>query len=208
MFYEFKLLLFRKKWRKKNRNNTTIAMNVFPIDDVSVGNFTYGYLRILCNNCGTKCIIGNYCSIGPDTIIVLNAEHNTSTLSTFPFKVKVLGEVSESISKGNIIIEDDVWIGCRAIILSGVRIGQGAVIAAGAVVTKDIPPYAIVAGNPAKIIRYRFSDDIIKNLQNLDIGKINKQFCKNFSRELYININNVERPLDFIKNNFKDLYKF
>jgi carbonic anhydrase/acetyltransferase-like protein (isoleucine patch superfamily) len=64
-------------------------------------------------------------------------------------------------TKGSIVVGNDVWVGTRAIILSGVTIGDGAIVAAGSVVTKDVPPYAIVAGNPARLIRYRFSDETI-----------------------------------------------
>ena len=78
---------------------------------------------------------------------------------------------AEAISKGDITI-DDVWIGFRATILSGVHIGQGAVVAAGAVVTKDVPPYAIIGGVPAKIIKYRFSPEVIEQLLKLDYSKL------------------------------------
>lgn len=77
----------------------------------------------------------------------------------------------ETQAKGNIIVNDDVWIGDSALILSGVEIGQGAVIAAGAVVTEDVPPYAVVGGVPAKVIKYRFRDDVIKELVKIDYAK-------------------------------------
>lgn len=82
-------------------------------------------------------------------------------------------EIREARSKGSIVIKDDVWVGANSLILSGVTIGQGAVVAAGSVVTKDVPPYAIVGGNPAKIIRYRFEEKIIKKLLKIDYSKIN-----------------------------------
>jgi serine acetyltransferase len=66
--------------------------------------------------------------------------------------------------KGDIVIENDVWIGAKATIMSGIKISNGSIVAAGSVVTKDVPPYAIVAGNPAKIVKYRFSEDQIKKL--------------------------------------------
>jgi serine acetyltransferase len=69
--------------------------------------------------------------------------------------------------KGDIIIENDVWIGAKATIMSGVRIGNGAIVAAGSVVSKDVPPYAIVAGNPAKIVKYRFDEEQIKKLLSI-----------------------------------------
>ena len=78
----------------------------------------------------------------------------------------------EALTKGKIIVKDDVWIGMSVLILSGITIGQGAVIAAGSVVTKDVPPYAIVGGNPAKILKYRFSSEIIEKVKNVDLSKI------------------------------------
>ena len=80
------------------------------------------------------------------------------------YKTRLFYDDLMSISKGPIIVGNDVWIGFRSIILSGVTIGDGAVIYAGSVVTKDIPPYAIVAGVPAKIIRYRFDAKTIERL--------------------------------------------
>lgn len=81
----------------------------------------------------------------------------------------------ETQAKGNIIVNDDVWIGDSALILSGVEIGQGAVIAAGAVVTEDVPPYAVVGGVPAKVIKYRFRDDVIKELVKIDYAKVDRE---------------------------------
>lgn len=89
-----------------------------------------------------------------------------------------MGADREAISKGDIIVKDDVWIGRNALIMSGVNIGQGAVIAAGAVVTKDVPPYAIVGGVPAKVIRYRFEEEIINELVNVDFDKFNVEFIR------------------------------
>ena len=85
---------------------------------------------------------------------------------------------NDATSKGDIVLEDDVWIGCNAVILSGVHIGQGAVVAAGAVVTKDIPAYAVVAGNPAHIIKYRFDKEYIDELLKIDFSKIDKNIVK------------------------------
>lgn len=91
------------------------------------------------------------------------------TVSTFPFEVHIYNIPAECEDKpleGPILVDDDVWIGHRAIILSGVHIGQGAVIGAGSVVAKDVPPYAIYVGNSVK--RYRFSDAVIKELMRID----------------------------------------
>lgn len=188
-----RLLQFRRKWRKLNSDNTTIAANQFDIDTVSVGKKTYGAIRVLNWGKDEQLKIGSYCSIAQEVMFILNAEHYTQNISTFPFRAKCLGQQREAISKGNITIDDDVWIGYRAIIMSGVHVGQGAIIAAGAVVTKDIPPYAIAGGVPAKILKFRFSEDIIKKLIEIDYSKINEKFINENLSKLYETIENVEQ---------------
>ena len=190
MIPELKLSFFRILWRKKNKNNSTVPMNRFPINVVSVGKYTYGQLQILATDERYQCKIGSFCSLGPNSVFVLQADHSMHYLSTFPFKVKVLGEKNEALSKGDIVVEDDVWIGCNCTILSGVRIGRGAVIAAGAVVTKDVAPYSIVGGNPAKHIKYRFSSDVIRKLYKIDMSKITEEIvCSNLDK-FYTEIDN------------------
>lgn len=107
-------------------------------------------------------------------------------ISTFPWKVKVLKNAGqEAQSKGDIVVHDDVWIGFRAVILSGVEIGQGAVIAAGAVVTKDVPPYSIVGGNPARVIKSRFQQSIVDELMAIDYSKVDKECISKNEKLLY-----------------------
>jgi acetyltransferase-like isoleucine patch superfamily enzyme len=111
--------------------------------------------------------IGAFCSIGKDVQIFLCGEHRVDWVTTYPFNV--LWESGKHLtghpsSKGDIVIGNDVWIGREAVILSGITIGDGAVIGARAVVSKDVPSYSIVAGNPARIIRTRFEDDIVQKL--------------------------------------------
>jgi acetyltransferase-like isoleucine patch superfamily enzyme len=103
--------------------------------------------------------------------IFLGGNHRTDWITTYPFSV--FWESAKNISghpasKGDVIIGHDVWIGEGAVILSGVRIGNGAVIGAHAVVTRDVPSYAIIAGNPAAIMRSRFSKDEIDILESLE----------------------------------------
>jgi acetyltransferase-like isoleucine patch superfamily enzyme len=104
-------------------------------------------------------------------IILSGGEHDMSRVTCYPLRNNLAFEKSvgdiDSASKGPVVIGNDVWVGAGAIILSGVSIGDGAIVAAGAVVTKDVPPYAIVGGNPAKLIRYRFSEDQIAKLLSI-----------------------------------------
>lgn len=187
----FKFLLFKYKWRIRNRHNFTKATRMFPMDSVSIGKYTYGGVNVLDFGRHFKLNIGSFCSIGPNVCFILEAEHEMSFVSTYPFKVKLLEQETEAKSKGNITIGDDVWIGYGSIILSGVTIGRGSVVAAGSVVTHDIPPYAIVAGNPAKIIKYRFPDDIVKRLMDIDFNLINKKNCNHYLELLYCSMTDV-----------------
>ena len=181
------------KWKRANRHNhTTIAFDV-DMDKVSVGNGTYGKLTVYNNGTNGRLRIGHYCSIGPDVTFLLGADHPTDHISTYPFKVMVLGENDESVSKGDITVDDDVWIGAGVYILSGVHISQGAVIAAGAVVDKDVPPYAIVGGIPAKVIKYRFDEEIIKELLKVDFSRVDDKIIREHISELYAVVDNKEQ---------------
>lgn len=180
-----KLFFFKKWWRKHNRDNQTYPLDLFPKSTCEVGRYTYGGIKINTMGEGYRLIIGDFCSIGPNVVFVLKADHPINRISTFPFKVKSLGGEFEAISKGNIVLEDDVWIGCNVTVLSGVHIGQGAVVAAGAVVDKDVPPYAVVGGVPAKVIKYRFTEDMIEELLKIDYKKISKDIITNNLDALY-----------------------
>lgn len=182
--------IFHKRWKYRNKHNETYAKTKFDISKVTVGKATYGELNVLTFNDSNILRIGNYCSIGPNTWFVVSAEHFLDHISTFPFKAKLnKGQELEGLSKGDIIVEDDVWIGCNATILSGVHVGQGAVIAAGAVVTKDVPNYAIVGGVPAHVIKYRFDKRVREVLTNLDFSRLDNQRIQKYSSELYGRVN-------------------
>jgi virginiamycin A acetyltransferase len=113
--------------------------------------------------------IGNFCSIARH-VSVQEYHHRTDRLTTYFIGKNLFRDatIKDTYSKGPVVIGNDVWIGAHSIILSGVTIGNGAVIGANSVVTGDIPPYAIASGSPAKVIRYRFSDDIIHEIQKLN----------------------------------------
>ncbi len=183
--YLIKTKLFAREWKKANPYNKTYPLNLFDKSLVTVGKATYGGLRVMMGNKNAALHIGNFCSIGPDVQFILSLEHYVDHISTYPYKVMTLGEEYEAVSKGDIILEDDIWIGSRTIILSGVHIGQGAVIAAGAVVSKDVPPYAIVGGVPAQVIKYRFPPELIEKLLQVDYARLQETDIKEHIGELY-----------------------
>ena len=119
--------------------------------------------------------IGNYCSIADNVTFLLGGGHDYKKIVSFPVNRRLMNEGFSSISKGDIVLKDDVWIGFGAIVLSGITIGQGSVIGAGCVVSKDVPPYAVVVGSPMRIIKYRFSDEIIHFLLSIDFSNISKE---------------------------------
>lgn len=189
-----KLLFFIKKWKKINVHNKTYPGTIFDINIASVGLATYGQLNVKKYGNGlSSLVIGDFCSIADETYFILDGGHNLNTISTYPFKQDVLGIKGESLSKGDIIVDDDVWIGYRSTILSGVHIGQGAVVAAGAVVTKDVPPYAIVGGVPAKVIKYRFEPGMIKELLKIDYDKLTKEEIEKHIDKLYVELKDKEQ---------------
>jgi len=193
IFQDFYKIIYRRKWRELNKNNYTIAKNKFNFNNVYVGKGTYGDLNIYSFSKHNEHLdIGNYCSIAPNVSFLLSGEHNYKLFSTYPFSFRNTG-IDESISKGVIKIEDDVWIGFGAIILSGVHIGKGAVIGAGSIVAKDVPPYAIYVGN--KVIKYRFSHDVIEKLEKIDYSNIN---INEISQDLLYELNS-ENIDEFIR---------
>ena len=188
-FSYLKLYLFRKKYRRLNRHNRTSIKNFCDLSKVVVGKKTYGVLSVTDSSpADTKLRIGSYCSIAPNVRFLLGGEHQIKSISTFPFKVMSFGEAREAGSKGDIVVKDDVWIGDGAIICSGVTVGQGAIIAAGSVVTKDVEPYAIVGGNPAHFIKWRFDEECRKRLRGIDIVKLFDSFTKKDMPLVYENL--------------------
>lgn len=142
-----------------------------------IGDFTYGQPVIRWWGEDVQLKIGRYCSIADNVKIYLGGNHRHTWVTTYPFPSSPMnqdwpnannrGLPTLPASKGDVVIGHDVWIGDDAVILSGVTVGHGAVIAARTVVTKDVPPFAIVGGNPGQVIGYRFSDDEIAMLLEL-----------------------------------------
>ncbi len=191
-------------WRKVNFDNDTELYSEKLVKyNIAVGKCSYGMINALfSSDLPVMLIIGNYVSIASGALFIPASEHNYKLLSTYPYKVKICSEQYEALSKGSIIVEDDVWIGARATILSGVRICQGAVIAAGSVVTKNVEPYSIVAGNPARHIKYRFETDVINKLKQVNIGILSSDFIKRNTDSLYSNI--TRENIDDIINLIND----
>lgn len=151
-----------------------------------------------------KLIIGKFCSIACGAKFLFNsANHNMDSLSTYPFplffeewNLKKENVTDSWNNKGNIVIGNDVWIGYEAIIMACVTIGDGAIIGTRAVVTKDVPPYAIVGGVPAKIIRKRFSDEVSSELLKIKWWNWEKDIIEKNIK--YIQTGNIEKLRQYI----------
>jgi len=163
----------------KDYRKMIFLKNIITRKNIEVGDYTYyddaddplGFEHNVLYHfdmLGDKLIIGKFCAIASGAKFIMNgANHQLNTISTYPFAIFENGweKINEGVdlsqkypNKGDIVIGNDVWIGFEALIMPGVKIGSGAVIATRAVVTKDVPDYAIVGGNPAKVIRKRFDD--------------------------------------------------
>ena len=175
----------KKIYPRSNDKETVYLKSVITDPNIVVGDYTmyHDFVNDPCefekNNVlyhypvnHEKLVIGKFCSIACGAKFLFNSgNHALGSLSTYPFSIffEEWGLDGKHVTdawdnKGDIIVGNDVWIGYEALILAGVSIGDGAVIGSRAVVTKDVPPYAIVGGVPAKIIRKRFSDEVIEAL--------------------------------------------
>jgi acetyltransferase-like isoleucine patch superfamily enzyme len=163
---------------------------------MNFGKYTYGIPTIHFSDSGSNLIVGNFCQIAANVHIYLGGNHRTDFVTTYPF-----GHIYENIfdnfnnkgqhpaTKGDVIIGNDVWIAANVTIMSGITIGDGAVIANNSHVIKDVEPYSIVGGNPAKFIKYRFSKEQIDKLLkikwwNWDDEKINKYIYLLFNNNI------------------------
>lgn len=135
-----------------------------------VGDYTYGCPNVSWWGEHAKLKIGRYCSIASEVTVLLGGNHRSDWVSTYPFNTvegwheaaDIRGQPS---TNGDVVIGNDVWLGQGCTILSGVTIGDGAIVGTEALVTRDVPSYSVVGGNPAKLIRMRFSEPVIKRLQ-------------------------------------------
>jgi acetyltransferase-like isoleucine patch superfamily enzyme len=133
-----------------------------------IGRHSYGDIKVRSWREGSRLRIGAFCSFAAGVEIFLGGEHRTDWVTTFPFPA-LWPEQAKHFSghprtRGDVVIGNDVWLGAGSILLSGICIGDGAVVGARAVVTRNVPPYAIVAGNPARIVRMRFTSHQVERL--------------------------------------------
>lgn len=156
--------------------NTVVNMHSNIDSQTSIGNYTY----IGKNTSITKTKIGNYCSIA-DGVYIGQGEHDLSKIST---SVQFYQNAFNELTKKKCIIENDVWIGANVCIKRGVKISNGAVIGAGAVITKDVPPFAIVVGVPGKIIRFRFNEKKIKLIVNSNWWNYDKKNARKIIKKI------------------------
>ncbi|HEX2893691.1 MAG TPA: CatB-related O-acetyltransferase [Marmoricola sp.] len=168
-----KLHTARRVWRRISRGERLERFEgLKAAGRLKYGVASYGVPTIIDHpheNCSL--CVGNYTSISPDSTIVLGGEHPTDRLTTFPLRIilNIPGAWHDGFpaESRDTIIGSDVWVGARATILSGARIGNGAVVAAGSLVAQDVPSYAVVGGVPARVIRFRFNADVISQLEEL-----------------------------------------
>jgi len=159
----FKFLLYFRN--VKADDGLFISKKSVISSDTVIGSGSRINGRILIKGSG-KCEIGKYCALGSD-IKIITSNHDTSFMNLQLSLQRRIGAETKAASRKNIVIGHNVWIGDSVIILPGVEIGNGVVIGAGSVVTKDVPSYAIAAGNPAKIIKYRFNSEKIIEIEEL-----------------------------------------
>lgn len=154
---------------------------------------------------GDKLIIGKFCQIAAGVNFIMNgANHKMNSVTTYPFYIfkdwhQTPPPLSELPLKGDTVVGNDVWIGPNVTVMPGIKIGDGAIIGANSTVTKNVAPYTIVAGNPAKFIRKRFDDELINLLEKLKWWDLSLEEIKNIISIL----NNSD--LDFVKEKLKEI---
>jgi acetyltransferase-like isoleucine patch superfamily enzyme len=167
----------RMKWISEEYARCEKSFEHTPIQAVekglaTIGRWSFGYENIKWWGSDSRLKIGNFCSIAEGVTFVLGGEHFTNRISTYQFTGGWFREANgvdpgigpPDFSRGDINVGNDVWLGTRVTVMSGVTIGDGAIVGAGSIVTKDIPPYTVAVGIPAKPVRKRFSDGQISGL--------------------------------------------
>lgn len=159
LFRGFRIIQGKKGVYGKIGKSNRFTKGVFVEEEASIGKYSYFGPHTMVNNA----IVGNYCSIGPG-VKIGQGNHSMSYITTYQ---KISSElINHSLNKAPAIIGNDVWCGANVVIMQGVKIGDGVVIGANAVVTHDIPDYGIAVGIPAEVIKYRFDDATIKAIKD------------------------------------------
>ena len=160
----------RTKWIPRPGTRRFLMKENPDLSGFDIGDKSYGIPRILFSDSSATLSVGKYVSIADGVVIMLGGEHRVDWTTTYPLNLyypewsTIEGHPA---TKGDVAIGNDVWIGREALILSGVTIGHGAVVGARALVAKDVAPYSIVGGNPARHIRFRFSEESIAELMRI-----------------------------------------
>ena len=192
----------------ENYNRLCFLKNIVKNPNIVIGDYTYyddfenvenfeKNVKYLFDFTGDKLIIGKFCMIASDVTFIMNgANHLNDAITTYPFAIfgadwSNAMEGKKYPNKGNTIIENDVWIGYKSTIMPGIKIGDGAIVATNSVVTKDVEPYTVVGGNPAKAIRKRFSEEDIETL--LEISWWNWPIEKITNNIQNLTDNNIEK---------------
>lgn len=182
----------KRKQQQKRKSNTSEVSGLIKNSQIRVGRFTYGHEKIAIRQWGegAALTIGSFCSIASSVTIFLGGNHRLDWATTFPFGHIFQEELGGTEIKGHpatngdVMIGDDVWIGHGATIMSGVSIGSGAVVAANSTVAKDVMPYEVVGGNPAKFIKSRFRKEIIDLLLTLEWWNLPIDVIKEINKDL------------------------
>ena len=165
----FKKKKIYKNYFLKDNLKEDIKKNI-----AEVGDWSYGNPKIYRWNWTSKVKIGKFCSIGPCVKFIIGGNHHSEWITTSPLSADTFNDSfpncssikNLSVTNGDLVIENDVWIGGFVTILDGVTIGNGSIIGAGSVISKDVEPYTIVVGNPQKVLKKRFSENKIKILKD------------------------------------------
>ncbi len=153
---------------------------------VSWGEHTYGKPTILRYDGESTLSVGRYCSFADRVSILLGANHKRGVVPTFPYsKIDPDAGFGKTNDRGDIIIGNDVWIGYGATLIGPITIGDGAIIGAGAVVVRDVPAFAVVGGVPAKILKFRFTEEEMKALQKIAWWNWDLEKAKKYSASLF-----------------------
>lgn len=199
--YKYISNLFKKKYNPSSDQIVELSGKA-----IHIGKYTYGFesTQIYTWSEEVDIKIGRFCSIGAGLKLFCGGNHSTWFVSSYPFGavfkefLKINVEKPIVFSNGGITIGNDVWLGRDVTIMSGISIGDGSVVAANSHVVKDIEPYSIYGGNPAKLIRYRFSEETIEMLLNLQWW--NYEDC--FIEKIYPIL--LEKPNE---NTYKEIMK-